>query len=59
MSDDKKIQRIRLMKVKKVIPVIKETKTRMQSHPTTTRKERIRMVEKKVKKRHPMMRCLM
>ena len=55
----KRIQRIQLMKVKKTIPVIKKTKTRVQSHPTTTRKKRIRMVEKKVKKRHPMMRCLM
>ena len=33
------------MKVKKVILVIKETKTRIYSHPTTTRRERIRMVE--------------
>ena len=45
------------MKVKKGDTGDKEI--RMQSHSTTRRKIRTRMVEMKVKKRHPMMRCLM
>ena len=59
MSDDEKNPENPVDEGEKDDSGVKEIKTRMQSHPTTTRKKRIRMVEKKVKKRHLMMRCLM